>query len=398
MALIHVLRTAPPAAPAPHRPPPYQPHRRKEWDAASYHKVAAPQTAWGRRVLVAADRQRRRARHRCRLRHRPAHRRADGDDPARPADRDRSLVEHADHGASEPAAGFRRPRRVRARRAAAAALRRTGPIWSSAPPRSIGCAITRRCSPRSCARCGRAAGSSRSAAAAPTCAEAHALAETVMHREPFAPYFDGWDGVWEFATPEVTADRLRAAGFVDIATNLEAAPTTLADEASYREFVTTVIYNPHLARLPDPALRARSSTRSRRARRDRIRRSRSTTGGSTWKDENHDAPECDQARRARRLLAREDGQVDDLRSERLLVGPQRFRARPESRAARACRAWTRSTQSSRAKGVFLLDGRELPMRAGDLLVAPEGVPHGVRNTGTEGCWCSRSSRRRREVA
>lgn len=33
------------------------------------------------------------------------------------------------------------------------------------------------------------------------------------------------------------------------------------------------------------------------------------------------------------------------------------------------------------RGLFLLDGRELPMQAGDLLVAPEGVPHGVRNTG-----------------
>jgi quercetin dioxygenase-like cupin family protein len=32
-------------------------------------------------------------------------------------------------------------------------------------------------------------------------------------------------------------------------------------------------------------------------------------------------------------------------------------------------------------GVFLLEGEELPMRAGDLLVAPEGVPHGVRNPG-----------------
>jgi quercetin dioxygenase-like cupin family protein len=32
------------------------------------------------------------------------------------------------------------------------------------------------------------------------------------------------------------------------------------------------------------------------------------------------------------------------------------------------------------EGVFLLDGSELPMRAGDLLVAPDGVPHGVRNT------------------
>ncbi len=33
------------------------------------------------------------------------------------------------------------------------------------------------------------------------------------------------------------------------------------------------------------------------------------------------------------------------------------------------------------EGVFLLDGAELPMRAGDLLVAPGGVPHGVRNAG-----------------
>ena len=32
--------------------------------------------------------------------------------------------------------------------------------------------------------------------------------------------------------------------------------------------------------------------------------------------------------------------------------------------------------------MFLLDGRELPMTAGDLLVAPTGIPHGVRNTGS----------------
>ena len=35
------------------------------------------------------------------------------------------------------------------------------------------------------------------------------------------------------------------------------------------------------------------------------------------------------------------------------------------------------------RGTFLLDGRELPMQAGDLLVAPDGVPHGVSNTGIE---------------
>ena len=35
------------------------------------------------------------------------------------------------------------------------------------------------------------------------------------------------------------------------------------------------------------------------------------------------------------------------------------------------------------EGLFLLDDREAPMRAGTLLVAPEGAPHGIRNTGTE---------------
>jgi mannose-6-phosphate isomerase-like protein (cupin superfamily) len=35
------------------------------------------------------------------------------------------------------------------------------------------------------------------------------------------------------------------------------------------------------------------------------------------------------------------------------------------------------------EGVFLLEGRELPMKAGDLLIAPEGIPHGVRNTGAK---------------
>jgi mannose-6-phosphate isomerase-like protein (cupin superfamily) len=31
------------------------------------------------------------------------------------------------------------------------------------------------------------------------------------------------------------------------------------------------------------------------------------------------------------------------------------------------------------QGLFLLEGRELPMRAGDVLIAPDGVPHGIRN-------------------
>ena len=89
----------------------------------------------------------------------------------------------------------------------------------------------------------------------PNLHRAHELAEQVMHSPAFAQYFADWPGPWEFAGAEITADRLNTAGFIDIDTSLEEAPTTLATEADYREFVTTVIYHPHLERLPDAALR-----------------------------------------------------------------------------------------------------------------------------------------------
>ena len=89
----------------------------------------------------------------------------------------------------------------------------------------------------------------------PNLVRAHALAQRLMHVAPFAPYFTDWPGPWEFADAETTASRLHAAGFVDVETSLEEAPTTLASEADYREFVTTVIYHPHLERLPEAALK-----------------------------------------------------------------------------------------------------------------------------------------------
>lgn len=89
----------------------------------------------------------------------------------------------------------------------------------------------------------------------PNLARAHALAEQVMGAEPFAAFFSDWPVPWALETAQTTADRLAAAGFVDIDTSVEPAPTTLATEEDYREFVTTVIYHPHLERLTDPALK-----------------------------------------------------------------------------------------------------------------------------------------------
>lgn len=89
----------------------------------------------------------------------------------------------------------------------------------------------------------------------PNLKRARELAGQVMLTTAFKQYFDDWPGPWEYAYADVTAERLRHAGFVDIDTNLEEAPTTLASEADYREFVTTVIYHPHLDRLPTPQLK-----------------------------------------------------------------------------------------------------------------------------------------------
>lgn len=82
-----------------------------------------------------------------------------------------------------------------------------------------------------------------------------ARAATLMTSPPFAPHFAGWDGPWTFADAATTADRLREAGFVAVETGVEAAPTTMADAATYRAFLAAVVFGSHLERLPDPSAR-----------------------------------------------------------------------------------------------------------------------------------------------
>ena len=67
-------------------------------------------------------------------------------------------------------------------------------------------------------------------------------------------------------------------------------------------------------------------------------------------------------------------------SPRLLVGLNAFEA-GQSHALHAHTGMDKVYQVVDGEGIFLLEGRELPARAGDLLVAPEGVPHGIRNPG-----------------
>jgi quercetin dioxygenase-like cupin family protein len=67
-------------------------------------------------------------------------------------------------------------------------------------------------------------------------------------------------------------------------------------------------------------------------------------------------------------------------SPRLLVGLNAFEP-GQAHALHAHAGMDKVYHVLEGTGLFLLEGRELPMTAGDLLVAPDGVPHGVKNTG-----------------
>jgi len=73
------------------------------------------------------------------------------------------------------------------------------------------------------------------------------------------------------------------------------------------------------------------------------------------------------------------GKATLFRSDRVLVGLNCFEPGQEHRLH------THAGQDKvyhvlSGTGVFLLEDGEVPMREGTMLVAPDGVPHGIRNT------------------
>ena len=71
-----------------------------------------------------------------------------------------------------------------------------------------------------------------------------------------------------------------------------------------------------------------------------------------------------------------------FRTDRMLVGLNCFEPGQEHKL-HAHAGMDKVYHVLAGRGVFLLEGREIPMEAGVMLVAPEGVPHGIRNTGGE---------------
>jgi trans-aconitate 2-methyltransferase len=76
----------------------------------------------------------------------------------------------------------------------------------------------------------------------------HGVAGEVGRDAQFAEHFAGWAGPWNFASAEITRERLARAGFPGAQTWLEPWPVAPSEP---REFIRTVCIGPHLHRLPE---------------------------------------------------------------------------------------------------------------------------------------------------
>jgi len=77
----------------------------------------------------------------------------------------------------------------------------------------------------------------------------HAKAIVAIATRPeYSSHFEGMTTMWNFAGPEETEERLRAAGFAEARCWLEPKPVTPSDPL---RFTMTVTLGPHLARLPE---------------------------------------------------------------------------------------------------------------------------------------------------
>lgn len=78
--------------------------------------------------------------------------------------------------------------------------------------------------------------------------------------------------------------------------------------------------------------------------------------------------------------AKKMGKATLFRSPHLMVGLNAFEPGQEH-ALHAHAGTDKVYLVLEGNGQFLLEGRAIAMGPGEMLVAPEGVPHGIRNTG-----------------
>lgn len=76
------------------------------------------------------------------------------------------------------------------------------------------------------------------------------------------------------------------------------------------------------------------------------------------------------------------GKSTIFRSERIMVGLNAFEPGQEH-ATHTHEGIDKVYHVLAGRGLFLLGDEQIPMETGLMLIAPSGVPHGIRNTGGE---------------
>ena len=80
-------------------------------------------------------------------------------------------------------------------------------------------------------------------------AEIRAAGDAVGREALFAGYFDGWNAPWQYAGPEESVERLKAAGFDEVRAWLEPWPVVPDDPFGY---LTTIVLGAQVQMLPEP--------------------------------------------------------------------------------------------------------------------------------------------------
>jgi trans-aconitate 2-methyltransferase len=80
--------------------------------------------------------------------------------------------------------------------------------------------------------------------------------DALANTQSFRQFFDGFREPWLFQDAAQAAEALRLAGFVEVETSMESAPTILDSAGQYGEFVRAIILRCHLENLPTEHLRA----------------------------------------------------------------------------------------------------------------------------------------------
>jgi trans-aconitate 2-methyltransferase len=75
-------------------------------------------------------------------------------------------------------------------------------------------------------------------------------ADALAATSSFAPFFAGFREPWLYQYAEGAAETLRRAGFIEVETSIEPAPTVLDGPEQYSEFVRSIILRRHLENLP----------------------------------------------------------------------------------------------------------------------------------------------------